>query len=297
MSIDSMRAGRATARVALISYATIRGKNPDRLICVFEGYDDLPYYETIFNRVLGRASFASLIAKGKDQVLELREILKKQHSQDDKIRFFVDRDFDHLKGYSAGKDIYVTEGYSIENHLVSRDILISLMGSEFKCCAEADYAALDRIAELFDGFLAAFFEIMRPVNEAIYYARNHGVELKNIEDRVSEYFILTLEGLQPTGNDYFSLIGWPEQVPKEIAVVDGDFSQLDPHSGWRGKFLYGLFIKILHLIKIDRTSDQPTLFLRKTGVRFDPNGEVIRSFASLAAIPDSLSDFVLRCPA
>lgn len=296
MSIDSMRAGRSTARVALMNYATIRGKNPDRLICVFEGHEDLPYYETVFNRVLGRAGFASLIAKGKDQVLELRELLKRQHSQDRKVRFFIDRDYDYLKGYSEGEDIYVTDGYSIENHLVSKDILISLMDSEFKCCAEADYAAMDRIAELFDKFLSTFFEIMRPVNKAIYYARTHGVELKNIEDRVSEYFILNLEGMQPTENDYFSLIGWPDQAAREISAVDSEFSQLDPQAEWRGKFLYGLFIKILHLIKVDRTSDQPTLFSRKAGVRFDPNGEVVRSFASIASIPDSLCEFVQECP-
>ena len=295
MTINSMRAARSTARVALIHYATIRGKNPDSLICVLEGLEDLPYYETAFNRTVGNASFAPLIAKGKDQVLELREILKKQDPQDKHIRYFVDRDYDHLKGHAGGDDIYVTEGYSIENHLVSKDILSSLLGSEYKCHSENDYDAIDKTTVLFEEFLASFFEVMRPVNLAIYHARTSGIKLKNIEDRVTEYFTLSLQGVVKTEADIFELIGWPDDSPKDTSAAETEFSGIDPFMGWRGKFLFGLFIKTLNLVKTDRTSDTPNLFQKKSGVKFDPNGEVVRSFSSLSTIPESLSDFIRAC--
>lgn len=293
MNLEKMRASRNNPQVALISYTTVRGKNPEKLICVFEGYEDLPYYETIFNRVGNSTEFTSIIAKGKDQVLALRHALQNNHYQDDKVRFFIDQDFDGMKGHSFGDDIYVTEGYSIENHLADAGILSSLLNSEFKCCPD-DESAVKNVNILFDEFLGAFFEIMRPVNQAIFYARTHDVKLTNIEDRIGEYFLFTLDSITDKKSDYFKLIGWPVDLARDTSSVESVFSKMDPHMQWRGKFIFELFVKFLHQLKNDRTSDTPRFFAKKAGVKFDPNGEIIRSLASLSAIPPSLSAFVAQ---
>jgi hypothetical protein len=294
MNLEKMRASRNNPQVALISYTTVRGKNPEKLICVFEGYEDLPYYETVFNRVGNATAFSAIIAKGKDQVLALRAILQSNYYKDDKVRFFVDHDFDGLKGHALSDDIYVTEGYSIENHLADAGILSSLLNSEFKCCSDEDEQAVKVVNVLFDEFLAAFFEIMRPVNQAIFYARTHDVKLKNIEDRIGEYFLFTLDSITNKNSDYFNLIGWPEGLPRDISSVEEVFSEMDPHMQWRGKFIFELFVKFLHQLKNDRTSEAPKLFAKKAGVKFDPNGEIIRSLASLSTIPPSLSAFIAQ---
>lgn len=294
MNIDKMRASRNNFQVALISYTTVRGKNPDKLICVFEGYEDLPYYETIFNRVGNSIAFTTVIAKGKDQVLALRQALKNNLDQDNNVRFFVDQDFDGLKGHSAGDDIYVTEGYSIENHLADARILSSLLNSEFKCCADQDEDTVKNVNALFDEFLAAFFDIMRPVNRAIFYARTHNVKLTNIEDRIGEYFLFTLEHITDKKANYFDLIGWPTGLDQDVSSVESIFSKMDPHMQWRGKFIFELFVKFLGQLKNDRTSDAPRIFPKKAGVKFDPNGEIIRTLASLSTIPPSLSAFVAQ---
>lgn len=292
MSLDAMRASRSKPQVALIDYTTVRGKNPGRLICVFEGLEDLPYYETIFNRLGGVTDFAPVIARGKDQVLGLRKILHKNSIKDNRVVFFVDNDFDGLKGHQAGEDIYVTDGYSIENHLANTAILSSLLYSEFKCCSDGDHEAVEKINNLFKEFLEVFFEIMRPVNKAIYYARIHGVRLNNIESGVGEYFLLTLDSVKIRDVDYYDLIGWPADRDRDVSSIDEQFSKMDPHMEWRGKFMFELFVKFLNQIKIDRTSDSPRFFSKKTGVKFDPNGEIIRSLASLSSIPSSLSVFI-----
>ncbi|MNJ30768.1 hypothetical protein D3C77_253780 [compost metagenome] len=292
MNLDEMRALRATARVALISYTTVRGKNPNKLICVFEGLEDLPYYETIFNRLGSPTEFAPIIARGKDKVLALRASLQSNLNADNNIRFFIDHDFDGLKGYRAGNDIYVTDGYSIENHLANTTILSSLLSSEYKCCSDEDHQAIEQINKLFNEFLMTFFEIMKPVNQAIFYARTNGVKLSNIEDRIGEYFLFSLDSITKKNLDHFSLIGWPEHEPKDISSVEYEFSKIDPHMQWRGKFIFELFTKFLHHLKVDRTSETPKYFAKKSGVKFDPNGEIIRSLASLSIIPQSLSTFV-----
>ena len=121
------------------------------------------------------------------------------------------------------------------------------------------------------------------------------MELKNIEDRVTEYVMITLNGIAPSGNDYFDLIGWPETLPRDFSEIEESFSKIDPHLQWRGKFIYDLFIKFLHVIKIDRTKDDPRYFVKKQGVKFDPNGEIIRTLASLSEIPGTLTKFLDAC--
>ncbi|MBD8826713.1 DUF4435 domain-containing protein [Pseudomonas sp. CFBP 13602] len=292
MNLEKMRESRNTSQVALITYTTVRGKNPEKLICVFEGYEDLPYYETVFNRVGNSREFIPIIARGKDQVLALRQALLSNHFLDNRVRFFIDHDFDGLKGHSSGQDIYVTEGYSIENHLADAGILSSLLNSEFKCCVDEDENSVKRVSALYDDFLKVFFEIMRPVNQAIFYARTHDVKLRNIEDRIGKYFLFTLDSIADKNSDYFSLIGWPTDIARDISSVEEVFSKMDPQMHWRGKFIFELFVKFLHHLKNDRTSDSPKFFSKKAGVNFDPNGEIIRSLASLSTIPPSLSAFV-----
>ena len=135
---------------------------------------------------------------------------------------------------------------------------------------------------------------MRPVNQAIFYARTNDVKLKNIEDRIGEYFLFTLDSIADKNSDYFNLIGWPTDIDRDISSVEEVFSKMDPHMHWRGKFIFELFVKFLHHLKNDRTSDSPKLFSKKAGVKFDPNGEIIRSLASLSTIPPSLSAFVAQ---
>ena len=52
-------------------------------------------------------------------------------------------------------------------------------------------------------------------------------------------------------------------------------------------------MEMLTLYKTDRTSDQPTHFTNKVGMKFDPRGESVRLFAVCAPVPDSLKHFIL----
>lgn len=294
MLLESMRASRNSPHVALVSYNTIRSKNPNKIIFVFEGFEDLPYYETIYNRINREGSFSPLIAKGKDQVLGLRALLEKREEKDKMIRYFVDKDFDHLKEHPAGEDVYLTEGYSIENSLVSKEILQSLLLSEFKCCADAEYEAIGKIEELYEKTLEQFFDEMRLANQAIFHARTNKIALKNIEDKITEYVQISLGEVSGKPNDPYQLIGWPDDLGREILSSKELFDKLSPHMDWRGKFIYSFFIRFLKLIKDDRTSDAPTYFTKKSGVKYDPNGDVMRTLASLSVIPESLATFI-RC--
>jgi len=292
--IESMRQAREIPQVVLQQYSSIRSKGGDALICVFEGNDDLPYYGTIFKLVANDNAFAPILSRGKEQLLAFRKMLSKREHADQNIAYFIDKDFDGLKGYPAGDDIYCTEGYSIENQMVGHEVLCELLGSEYKCEASNDGECVADIAQHYKARLAEFVEVMRPVNEVIYYARKNKVALSGIENKIRKYLKVENDAVTSTGNDIFELVGWPPNVDRSsIDFKDQTFLGLDPVVDWRGKFLYGFFVEMLTFYKSDRTSDQPTHFPNKVSVKFDPRGETVRTFAICAPVPDSLRRFIL----
>ena len=148
--IESMRKAREIPQVVLQQYSNIRSKSEDKLICVFEGNDDLPYYGTVFKLVAGDHAFAPILSKGKEQLLAFRQILSKREQADNNIAYFIDKDFDGFKGYPEGDDVYCTDGYSIENQMVGPEVLCELLRSEYKCEASNDGDCVDAIVQHYE---------------------------------------------------------------------------------------------------------------------------------------------------
>lgn len=294
--LDQMRASRKSPQVALTKYNVMRGKNPYTLIFVFEGEDDFPYYETIVKRIRSDIYFSPLIANGKDQVLGLRKLILRQKTKDKKICFFVDKDYDGPKNEETGEDLYISEGYSIENHLVSESTLRSLLKSEYKCHLPEDEEDIEYIVGKFYDLLNMFFNEMFEANLAIYHARQQKIELKSIDNKISRYISINIDKVEKTENCHFELIGWPEDRNKDIEISKDNFCMLDPHMEWRGKYIYDFFIKILKILKDDRTSNQPHIFSKKRGMKYDPNNEVTRSLTALSDAPKSLIYFLKSIP-
>jgi hypothetical protein len=295
--VDQLRKGRDIPQVALQNYITLRSKNSNDLICVFEGHDDYPYYDTTFRRITDSLSYRPLIANGKDQVLGLRVLLSarpdySQHS----VAYFIDRDFDGYKSHTPQPDIYCTHGYSIENNLCHRSILPSLLNAEFMCIKAGDTEKIREITAVIDSRLNEFFTAMRDTNLAIYTARKSGFRLLNIENQITKYLTINLQNVSFTGAPYLSLIGWPaEEDISAISVFhESTFDSLDPELDWRGKYLMGTYIELLHKLKEDRCSIAPQLFAKKQGVKFNPKGDIVRVLSLLSPIPDCLRDFVQR---
>lgn len=293
--IDSMRKAREIPQVVLQQYSSIRSKGKESLICVFEGNDDLPYYGTVFKIVANDHAFAPILSKGKEQLLAFRQLLTKRTEDDPHIAYFIDRDFDGYKGYPEGEDIYCTDGYSIENQMVGTDVLRELLASEYKCESSNDAECIDAIVHHYEARLNEFVDVMRPVNNIIYYARKNKIPLSGIENKIRKYLRFEGDSIVAKDNNIYELVGWPESIDYSlIDFYDESFLRLDPVVSWRGKFLFGFFVEMLTHYKADRTSEQPQYFGSKVGVKFDPRGESVRVFAILSPIPVPLREFILR---
>lgn len=293
--IERLRAAREIPQVALQSYIALRGKAPAKLICVFEGYDDYPYYDTVIRRIRENYEYTPLIVNGKDQVLGLRKILSTRSDfTSHKVAYFIDKDFDGYKGHSPSDDIYCTHGYSIENNLCDLSTLPELLHAEYMCLKIGDDSRTDEIILTFQNRFQDFFSCMETANLAIYSARKAGIKLNGIESQITKYINISLEEITIKSQPHSDLVGYPQNI--DIAPIceshESDFKKLSPFLEWRGKFVMGLYTELLHKLKDDRCSSKPLYFDRRTGMKFNPKGDIIRTLALLSPIPQCLRAFL-----
>src|SRR5690625_5120984 len=121
--VSKMREGRRSPAVLKTALSHLRSVRPDSAIFVFEGAEDVGVYEVWISRCKICPEYEALPGKGKDQLLGLRKMLREDTTGLRRaVYFFLDRDFDGLKGQTSGADVYVHDTYSVENCLACDEV-------------------------------------------------------------------------------------------------------------------------------------------------------------------------------
>lgn len=290
-------ARRQLDKVAVLQAALygIRSKNPDAVVFVFEGKDDVGVYDAWISRIDDSAKYYALPAKGKAQLLSFYARMSASgdpHAQ--KVYYFIDRDFDESRGVAIDDSVYMTPGYSIENFLVSERVLRSLLVDEFQCHHDEDQ--INSVVDAFHGLVDGYVAAIRDVNLRIFLARKRGIPIQ-IHEAILEYLQVSISSVQQC-YDMAKLEGLVS-ADAPIVAPTGDelnaFKELDLVLGYRGKFLFAFFVKWLAKLVVDRRSAQQKLFKSTVGaVSFSPEAAELRYFASRSAIPADLREFVGR---
>jgi hypothetical protein len=261
---------------------------------VFEGPEDVGPYSVWIGRCDDSIAFEPLAAGGKDQILLFRH---NAHPEEIHLRegiyFFLDRDFDDLKGFATGPDVFLTEMYSVENYLVSERVLASILIDEFKCAGER----IDRALSLFHTVMRSFFVAMSPANRRIFYARRLSIGLvgSGIENKIAKYVEANLKSANALvdADDLKVLIPLEREPDVEDArKIDLEFDELEPHSRHRGKFIMAFFLKWLDLLAAERSSEENAIFDSTVRLRFSAQQLSMRSLATRSSIPQDLRDFL-----
>lgn len=300
LRVVQMRDARRIPQVALQRYNALRSKNAGRLVCAFEGAEDVTFYEVAFRRVRDDLSHSALVCNGKDQVLGLRSLLRSNvAAANDPVAFFIDHDFDGFKGHADGADIYCTPTYSIENMCVDVDVLTSLLRAEFKCSDESADDDIRAITGIFEARKAEFLAAMEFPNRMLFYARRTRVKLAPVENDLRKYINVSLTQVRPVADaaEMLKLVGFSDAP--DLLLVENEaiaFGELDPVNQWRGKFIYSFFRKILSEIKEDRGRRPPTHFAKRANVTFDPASDITRAIASMIKLPTCLISFIGALP-
>lgn len=297
--------------VVLHKFNKLRSREPERIILVVEGDEDPIFYSVISDRCGSGDQFLSLVAGGKDLILGFRELLKTnvEANRGRGVAFAIDRDFDDLKGFPPGPDLYCTPTYSIENIACAPSAIRALLYNEFKLHDPDLLGDVERVARLYEQVSVSFAREFRDINLLIFFGRTKSIErcgaiIREIEDAPSRLFSLDPATLSITCNFKGDAATEAVKFSKEVCLSDAliaeaDFSKLDPQTRWRGKFWLALLVRVTAVLLEDRNSASPRFFTRGRGkIRMNiASDSVFRVLASACEIPPCMKEYFRQLPA
>lgn len=290
--IQRMRMARDSPSLLKLELARRRSTETTLPFIVLEGDDDKIIYTQWFGRLRPSLQYALFPCRGKGRVLELLDIIRRDATGLGRgVYFFVDRDFDGLKQRSPGTDIYMTDSYSVENYLVSDEVLDRLLQVEFHChsCIETRH----RILEIFNNYYDCFLEVTAPVNLRLFKARHCAFPTGGITDTLGKVASVSVGRVQAGTADPDEIIKIEGVFEKELeARLESDFASLDPRLSYRGKFALAFFKKWLRDLG-ERHRPGDGLFEKidnRSAFRLDEL--TLNSLASKSGMPAGLLEYV-----
>jgi hypothetical protein len=132
--VDYLSRQARTEGAALHEFEIRRNEGSNDLHAFVEGDEDSSVYAPFLRRIFPGVKCWSYVCGGKSAVQGARKHLLERKRDLRCVAFLVDRDFDDFFGVQASPEpnLYITDWYSIENHLVGREqaeiVLYELLG-------------------------------------------------------------------------------------------------------------------------------------------------------------------------
>lgn len=292
--LERARQSRSSGAVLKTRLSLIRSRIPVTSVFVFEGQEDLGVYAVWIAKITSGAMYEPLVGAGKKQLLDLRRSLAMDRSGlAAAVYIFVDRDFDDLQGQRAGPDIYISDFYSLENSLVSEEVLWCLLTDDLRCTGEDD--ARERVRSVFREVRDQFAFAMTEANRRLYRAIRLGLKGAGIEDRIGRYVEISVRSIVPVYTAASLAVLIPlerEPTDDECREIDAAFDALTATSRHRGKYWLAFFKRWLDLIVEERRSPRNGIFSQPVQIRFSSQGLSLRTLAGYASPPESLATFI-----
>lgn len=291
--IRELRDAREVPAVMKLKLVTLRSNSS---ICVFafEGPEDKVVYFHWVKRAAPEFVYEPFLCNGKEKVLQLREMLERdQNGLSKDVYFFIDRDYDDLRGQAPSDTLFMTDAYSFENYLVSEGVLEELLKNELHCHAEP--ICRGNVIDLFRRQYEKFLTLTRAVNFRIFIARRCKIErLRELPDRINALARIALndvdapaEPLEP------KVLLQREPTPIEIAALEAEFNALNPAMRYRGKFALMFFRTWLQHLIDDRNHESSILFGQLSEDALRARGPIsLDSMAARSAMPKGLHEFI-----
>jgi hypothetical protein len=294
--VNRVREARSRTVVLKTKVFTIRSGDESTPIFIFEGKTDLGPYETWIKRIDSNLSYKGIPADGKAQVLDFRDSIR---SLDEvtysSIYFFIDYDFDGLRGYEKSENLFCTDSYSFENYLVCAPVLDSILNDEFECVTDRD--SFEAVTELFSKVSSEFCDAIKEANQRLYLAAKYSLDRGRIEARVQKFVLIKIDSVtkQYDSESLSSLIPLTRE-PDGDQIKEGsrEFSCISaPMKSYRGKYIFSFFLTWLDLLAEARRSGSPP-FTAAHNIKYNRVLMSERSLASRSPLPPNLREFIAK---
>lgn len=174
----------ATAQTALITLMSQYGKEKKAIWIVVEGKTDPCYYiNTITPIIPCDWEVIPVEAGNKKNLISVFKSLEKRDYDCKKILFFVDRDLSDFTNDIDVKssNLYVTDGYSIENSLISEYVMFRIL-NELLGLHNLTKNEVSSIKDLFKEAKNSFINNMIIPMVIILYLRDHSIKVDGLQN-------------------------------------------------------------------------------------------------------------------
>jgi hypothetical protein len=235
--------------------------------------------------------------------MALREILKRNSSTcNDANLYFVDRDFDDSPSPDEFLDVYVTDGYSIENEVVTWGAVEGFIRAFFDLADADDFDAVEVQQAAFEERFAQYLECSELLQRTLYSCRRNSIVCMP-EDGIQKYLVVDWAGgrVGPAYSDLQDLLNRlriPPDMQASVGVLmaspDPVFSSLDRYVRWRGKFHLAFVRSFLIALREARLGGSAP-FKRASRVDAEPSHpSLLAHLAAHVPPPASLVAFLQR---
>ena len=224
--------------VIKIQFLNFRSQHPEGLVVTVEGDDDKVVYSYWIRRVNPDIRYEFFVSGGKRGIKKLKNTLFQDRSGADKgVVYLVDRDYDDLNGFSCIKNVFMLDRYSIENYLTEREVIDQTIKVAFPGSGKSGFR--EAICSQFETDLSQFLQASVEVNKRIFVARRLGLDIDDvIPDSINKIAAVSIGKVAKDNTPPHDLIPYDLEVDKDIlAQLEKEFSDLDPLSRYRGKFI------------------------------------------------------------
>lgn len=242
--------------------------NPKKrqIFAFYEGDEDLSYYNNILRKIFGPAlEIEEIIAGCKNNVLKLLRGFNWKYYRRKQICFFVDKDLSFwLKSeHPSDNNLYVTDGYSIENYIVTEKmfhiLMTEIMGFGRACKKELDIVK-SKYKVLFEQFQNEMMQVMATCILA---------KRKNDNISLSDYKLSNALNIKLQANELvISLCNnellkvkklWGIDDDEAIEKLIGSFAEFPQEYHIRGKWLLYFMVRYGEYIRLEYLSFCPSL--------------------------------------
>ena len=292
--LSRMKLSRQSSAVLKAKLITVRSNLPYVVILALEGDDDKIVFGQWIRRIRPGLRYEPFPCNGKKGVRALKNAVTRDLGGLSKDLFFlVDRDFDDLNGFVDAEGVFMTETYSVENCMVSEEVLDDILRDEFPCHGKPEVR--QGICALFGKDYDEFLRVTAEINRRIFIARKVGIELtKPLPKSLSSLAQVRLGKVEASGPLPEKFVVYErEPEEKELSGLVDEFLLLEPRLRFRGKFAMKFFAEWLGKLAEECATGELGIFgdgLLGSSVR---RAEfVLSNFASKSPIPVGLHAFV-----
>lgn len=298
--LEDLREARRSPSAAYQQFALKYPKTSEDIHAFLEGRDDPSFYLSFLLRVVSDINKIHLYrCNNKSGVYDAYSKVMRLAKQSSFVLFFVDKDHSDLIGekHQTASNIYVTDFYSIENYIVTEEMLHRVWEDFFSSInLSLDY---DSVASKFRNELEQYYRLILPLSAWIVFNRRRGLRPNINNVKLGQLYAFNKELTVETVSmadllahlEQVCGIECPSDLSSELPNVMNELQNIEPKRHIRGKYELWFFIKFIEQLIITLKNENGSSIKIRTQIG---EANAVEILGPRVQMPSSLHNFFVQ---